>query len=107
MWSQISFLVNETREVGQPVAANDVGKNLEGDEVKFHLLSRVEEHKEQQDDYDEGACESFIILDNLQKFKLEQVGPSFSRMEHAMKSKRWIGISLQSSMSKKNSKCSS
>ena len=29
------LLVNEAREVGQPVATNDVGKNLEGDEVKF------------------------------------------------------------------------
>jgi len=72
-----ALLVNEMSEVGHPVATNDVGKNLEGDEVKFHLPSIVEEHKEQQDDYDEGTCESFIILDNQQKFELERVGPSF------------------------------
>jgi len=66
-----SVLVNETREVGQAVATNDVGKNLQGDKVKFDLPSRVEDHKEQQDDHDEGACESFIILDNPQKFELE------------------------------------
>jgi len=71
------FYINETREVGQPIATNDVGKILEGDEVKFDLPSTVEEHKEQQDDYDDGGCESFIILDNPQKFKLEKVGPSF------------------------------
>jgi len=71
-----SLLVNGTREVGQPIATNDVGKNLEGDEVKFDLLSRVEEHRRKQDDHDEGACESFNILDSPQKFELEQVGPS-------------------------------
>ena len=71
-----SLLVNGTREVGQPIATNDVGKNLEGDEVKFDLPPRVEEHREQQDDHDEGACESFIILDSPQNFGLEQVGSS-------------------------------
>ena len=71
-----SLLVNGTREVGQPIATNDVGKNLKGDEVKFDLPSRGEEHREQQDDHDEGACKSFIILDNPQKFELEQVGSS-------------------------------
>ena len=71
-----SLLVNETREVGQAAATNDVGKNLEGDAFKFDLPSRVEDHKEQQDDHDEGACESIIILDCPKKFELEQVGPS-------------------------------
>ena len=64
------------REVGQPVATNDVGKNLEGDEVKFDLPSRGQEHREQQDDHYEGACESFITLDSPQMFGLEQVGLS-------------------------------
>jgi len=51
-------------------------KNLEGDKVNFDLPTRLEEHKEQQDEHDEGTCESFIILDSPQNFELEQVGPS-------------------------------
>jgi len=42
-----SLLVNETREVGRPVATNDESKNLEGNKVKFDQPSGVEEHKEQ------------------------------------------------------------
>jgi len=71
-----SLPIEKKREEGQPVATNDVGDNLEGDKVNFDLPSRFEEHKEQQDEHDEGTCESFIILDNPQNFELEQVGPS-------------------------------
>ena len=31
--------------MGRPVATNDAGKNLEGDEVKFNLQSRVKSIK--------------------------------------------------------------
>uniref|UniRef100_A0A7C9A8Q5 Uncharacterized protein n=1 Tax=Opuntia streptacantha TaxID=393608 RepID=A0A7C9A8Q5_OPUST len=71
-----SLPIEKKREEGQPVATNDVGENLEGDKVNFDLPSRFEEHKEQQDEHDEGTCESFIILDSPQNFELEQVGPS-------------------------------
>ena len=71
-----SLLVNKKTEVGQPVDTNDVGENLEGDKVNFYLPSRFEADKEQQDEHDEGTCESFIILDSPQKFQLEKVGRS-------------------------------
>jgi hypothetical protein len=67
-----SLLVSKKREVGQPVATNDVGENHEGNEVKFDPPPTFEEHEDQQDDDDKGACEAIIILGSPQKLEVKR-----------------------------------
>ena len=68
-----SLIINKEGEVGQPFATNDEGENHEGDEFNFDLLPRCDEHEEQQDDDNKGACEAFLILDSPQQLGLRRV----------------------------------
>jgi len=58
--------------VGQPFATNEVGKNHEGDEVNFDLPPRIDEHEDQQDDDNKGACEVIIISGCPQELEVKR-----------------------------------
>jgi hypothetical protein len=64
-------VVEDANEGGQPFATNEVGKN-EGDEVNFDLPQRIEEHEDQQDNDNKGACEAIIISGCPQKLEVKR-----------------------------------